>query len=256
MKKFLMLFIPVLVVAGTAFVFKNGGSGENVLGTFSGKNIFENKINSINQIDTKSGFRVYWFESNPSKLKLIPNFENPLTASEARVEYGCHALINGGFYTIENKPLGLFVNDEGKLESWHESSLLNGILTLNYLDTPRITRAEPKDSIRIGVQTGPFLKENGSYLDIKSSNDEARRSVALITGENKLYFAIIYNPKSQFLGPTLSELPGVLAEFEEKNGIEIADAINLDGGSTSSFYSQGFSLSEISFSGSFFCEQN
>lgn len=255
MKKILTFVLPILIVAALVYVYKNSSFERKILGSFS-----ETQEESIHKNDFEipfkdETFKVHWFEVNPEKLILIPNFEKPLTAREASIEYSCSKLANGGFYSKENSPIGLFMNDEGILSPFQKNNLFNGVVSVNALETPRITRIQPKDVLRIGLQTGPILKENAQFLTLSSSEDIARRTIAFTTGENKLYFAIIYDPKSSFIGPTLSDLPLVLEKFEEESGIVIADAVNLDGGSTSSFIDGDFSMSEISFSGSFFCEQ-
>lgn len=254
MKKIISFLLPIIILAGAIYLFKSQKNNDSILGMFTNNSLSTKEISNYLKTE-KSGFSTYWFEAEPEKIKLIPNFETPLTAAEARVEYGCKNLINGGYYTKDGRPLGLFINDEGVLENWHKSSLVNGLFSINYLETPRIVREEPRDVLRIATQAGPLLKENGTFLNVSSSEDKARRSVVFTTGENKLYFAIIFDPDSQFLGPALSQLPGVLEEFENQSGIVIADALNMDGGSTSSFYSSDRSMSEITFSGSFFCEQ-
>jgi len=79
--------------------------------------------------------------------------------------------------------------------------------------------------------------------------------ISAVTGDNKLIFMVIYDPKSVFLGPELVDLPQIVSLVSAENDLNIADAINLDGGSASAFKSRDFSLSEISPVGSFFCLQ-
>ncbi len=255
MKKIIFFLVPILVVSLIVYLFKNSPFEKKILGTFS-ENQTENVIKNDVEIPYKDEtLKIHWLSVETENLALIPNFEKPLTAKEISKEYGCTKMANGGFYTKDSKPLGLFMNDDGMLSGFIKSSLLTGVLSINYLETPRITREQPKDILRIGIQAGPLIKENASYLKIISNDEEARRTIAFVTGENKLYFATVYDPSSSFMGPTLADLPSVLQQFEEKSGIAIADAVNLDGGSTSTFMDGDFVQSEISFSGSFFCEQ-
>lgn len=256
MKKIFAFVLPIIIVTGLVYFFKNSPFEKKILGTFSQNEEVQSFKNDIEISYKEETLKIHWFNVDTTKIALIPNFEKPLTAREVQKEYGCTKLANGGFYTKENTPLGLFMNDNGILSSFLKSSLLSGVLSINYLETPRITREQPKDILRIGIQSGPLIKENATYLKIVSNEEEARRTIAFVTGENKLYFAIIYDPDSSFMGPVLSDLPVILQTFEEKSGLIIADAINLDGGSTSSFIDGDFTLNEISFSGSFFCEQD
>ena len=77
--------------------------------------------------------------------------------------------------------------------------------------------------------------------------------MGVITGDNTLYFIIIYNENQVFDGPFLQDMPSVMSEIQKETGIVFADAINLDGGTASTFYSDEVNLSEMSPVGSFFC---
>mgnify|MGYP001590102184 CR=1 FL=1 len=77
--------------------------------------------------------------------------------------------------------------------------------------------------------------------------------VGVVTDEDRLVFLSFYNPISYYLGPNLEDLPGLLKSFEKETGIQIKDAINLDGGTASAFYAEGVSLTELRPIGSYFC---
>lgn len=192
------------------------------------------------------------FDGEQVELQL--NLAEKNIATQLRQEKQCEFLVNAGFYTKDNKPIGLFVQNSEVIRNEVSSSLFDGFITINDLRIPRITREYPRDTIIYGLQTGPFLVENGKLTALKIKNDrEARRMVALVDGQNKLYFAAFYDKNSLFRGPLLAELPDiVLAEAKNRN-IEIADAINLDGGSASAFVSRDEVLTELSPIGSFFC---
>jgi exopolysaccharide biosynthesis protein len=200
-------------------------------------------------------YAFFWLEvEDLYSLELIPNFQERLTSQEAVIKYNCKSLVNGGFYLKDNSPAGYFVSEGGVLKNWSYNTLFNGVLSINDLATPRITWEVPRDSLRIALQTGPVLIENAQRIRLKTTSDDlARRVMAAITGENRLYFIVVYNPTQVFDGPKLKDLDDVLSQIEDKLGIVFADAINLDGGSASVFYSDDVELAEISFVGSFFC---
>ena len=197
----------------------------------------------------------YYKVNDISALSLIPNFDEKLTSEQLIEKLECKFLTNAGFYSRENKPLGLFTYNYKTRSSEIKSSLFNSFLSINDFDTPRITRVSPLDRLRIALQSGPLLKENAKFLIVKSSNDKkARRILAGVSGENELYFFAIYNKDQLYDGPLLSELPTLVGMIEDKLGVEFADVINLDGGSASLFYSPKLYLKELTFSGGFFCE--
>lgn len=203
-----------------------------------------------------NGYEVSWFQAEPDKLNLISNFKEKQNANNLFAENNCKLAANAGFYSIENKALGYFVNNYEVNYEFKPNKIMNGILSVNSLNTPRITREVTSDSPRIAVQTGPMLIENDFDLKAKLVKDKnARRMVAAVTGENKLYFLSIYNSESVFLGPEISELAEILIKFEELQDINIADAINLDGGKASYFNNGETVLTEISPIGALFCQK-
>lgn len=205
-----------------------------------------------------------WYKvSDTFNLTLTSNLEDKKDASDTFEERSCKFLSSGGFYTEEGQPTGLFISNGNTLRKYTSNSLLNGILSVNYIGTPRITVELPDDQLIVGLQSGPVLKENAEYRKLSLIRDEeSRRVVAGVTGYNELYFIVFYDKSSAYLGPLLETLPDLLKVFESESGIEFADAINLDGGSATAFYVRGqnpnktdqFSLSEVSPVGSFFCE--
>lgn len=200
-------------------------------------------------------YRVSWYGvDNIDSLSLIPNFSEKLPASSALGKYNCKFVSSAGFYTETNKPVGLFIHNGTTLESFKTNALFNGILSVNDFATSRITRDVPSDRLSIGLQTGPILIENSFARKLAIKNDKpARRVVAAVTGENKLFLLVIYTELGSFDGPYLNDLPEILKTAQKDIGQEFADAINLDGGSASAFYSPGVTLSELSPVGSFFC---
>src|SRR4030067_3128903 len=199
-------------------------------------------------------FMVSWFKvEDLSKTNLITNFKNKLTSKEILDKYNCRYLINGGFYSKDYLPIGLFINKEGQLSTQIQNNLFNGILSLNYFEIPRITRILPQDELFFAIQTGPLLIENDSAQNLRIKNDTYdRRVISAITGNNELYFLVIYDKNSSFSGPKLTDLPNILSEVEKSLSLDLADAINLDGGTASVFISPEIKLSELTSVGSFF----
>lgn len=213
------------------------------------------KINKteVNYNDVSYSFS--WFEvGNLDSLKLIPNFEQKLTSQEVKEGNNCKFLVNAGFYTKENTASGLFVTVGKTMFPFQQNSLFNGVVSVNDLGVPRITRGVPVDHLQTAVQSGPILIENASPQKLSLVRDErSRRTVAFVTGENKLYFAVVYSPTTAFEGPLLADLPTLLDLFGKKTNLLPADAINLDGGTASVFLTPEVSLTEAVSVGGFFC---
>lgn len=213
-------------------------------------------VNVDNQSLQIDNLTYSWFFINKiDSLKLIPNFNEKISSKEVIANNNCQFLSNASFYSQDNKPLGLFITNGNTLANFQTNSLFDGILSINDMATPRITRDIPQDHLNIAIQTGPIIKENNTFQTLQIQNDtESRRVIAAVTGGNKLYFVVIYDTESEYLGPMLSDLPGALKNFELKANISFADAINLDGGAASTFNSPSIKLSEINPVGAFFCQ--
>lgn len=200
---------------------------------------------------------VNWIEvSDISKISLHPNFEQKQTAKVLKSEKECTSLVNAGFYTTDNKPVGLFIQNGGMLRDRNTNNLFNGILGITFADKAFIGTKYPVGSTKYAIQSGPILISDSKELALSIKNDEnARRIVASLTPQGHIVFVVIYGPGA-YQGPMLEDLPGVMKAIETKINISFSDAINLDGGSASAFITDGVSLEELSPVGSLFCISN
>jgi uncharacterized protein YigE (DUF2233 family) len=237
------LFVLALVgiLLGTIFfTFKSESPGEPTVDSH------------VLSQDSSSG--VLWRKVDANAMVLIPNFEAKKTSKSAFEENGCETLINGGFYGRDNAPIGYFVADGQELSGFRQNKLFDGVLSVNEFGTPRITRKAPSDPLVSAVQTGPIVFENGLKVPLSIMRDRPdRRMLAAVTGVNELIFITFYSPESSFSGPRLAELPDAISKLNEAEELNIADAVNLDGGSASAFITAEISLTEASPVGSFFC---
>lgn len=203
-------------------------------------------------------YLVYWHKVPSEKISLHANFEEKSTARNFFEDNECLLLTNSGFYIADSgeeaRPTGLFIFDREQISGFRVNATHNGIFSINEMGVARITRQIPSGSMVHAVQTGPILMENGSAIDFNMLRDKnARRVVAAITGSNEVVFMIVHSPESSFGGPLLSDLPEILILIESQHNLGLADAVNLDGGAASAFYSENIYFSEISPVGAFFC---
>ncbi len=134
---------------------------------------------------------------------------------------------NGGFYTTQNKPIGLVKANNIVLNPSQNNRLFNG-----YVSDQGVGYEMP-NAANWALQTGPVLWNSNLPIKVNTINDKsARRGIAIQSSDNKLYFAIFYNPQALVLGPYLNDLPEILKLLN----ISIKSAINLDGGGASAFY--------------------
>lgn len=252
----LIITIPLVILG--ILIFKNQSTTPEKSGA---QNIEGTTTANKNSIEINN-LTFSWFEVESDKLTLVPNFTEKLTSKEFLGKNNCKLLTNASFYSkdkqslsADSRPIGLFISRGETLQNYQINSFFDGILSINDMATPRITREIPRDHLQNAVQIGPIIKENGSYLTLKIKDDSgARRVLAGVTGDNKLIFVVIYKADSEYLGPYLTDLPNILKDFEEKAKITFADIINLDGGAASTFNSPGVKLSELTSVGAFFCQ--
>ena len=138
----------------------------------------------------------------------------------------------------------MVIADNKTLNSGQNNRLFNGFVSDQGISY------EPPVMARWAVQTGPILWENNQPIKINTTNDKsARRGVAILSSDNKLYFVIFYNPMAEVLGPYLNDLPEILKLLN----ISITSAINLDGGGASAFYDGRTFLEESDPVGTILC---
>lgn len=185
---------------------------------------------------------------------LYPNFKERLSTQELLKQEGCQSLVSAGFYTKENEPIGLFITEGEQIKNRVESRLFDGIFSVDRNNEAKISLQTPQENVRLALQSGPVLIKDGKVLKLQIKEDKsARRVVLALNKTGEVYFLAIFNKDSVFEGPLLAELPRVVKSLEEKMDVEFLDALNLDGGSASAFYSDFLSLSELTPIGSFFC---
>ncbi|KKR71291.1 MAG: hypothetical protein UU14_C0031G0003 [Candidatus Roizmanbacteria bacterium GW2011_GWB1_40_7] len=198
--------------------------------------------------------RISWAIVQPKDVKLYSNLKEQHLSEQIKVDKSCSVLVNGGFYSEENTHLGLFVSNFEVISKFSQSATRNGFLWIDSSDNVKIGADFPSTIPRLGLQSGPLLKLNREPLALAIKNDEPkRRIVAGVALDNNLIFLVFYRDSAEYEGPMLEKLPEIIDLFKKQTGIDIVDAVNLDGGSASVFVSNYDSLRELTIVGSYFC---
>lgn len=195
------------------------------------------------------GYSVFSQKIRPDTLTLIPNFTEAKTSSELIDEHGCTYGANGGYYTTVNKPLGLFITGRAQLGATTTSSAANAFLSKYPNGTLALSQIPPPaDAVEFALQAGPHLIPG--ITPRITSDEHARRVLIANTSNNEWYFLVITHRENAYDGPLLSEIPSLLAKLPQN----VTEALNLDGGTASAFYSEdGARFGELTMVGSFFC---
>ena len=200
-------------------------------------------------------YRVAWFSvTDPGRISLIPNYKEKLASQTVRDANDCTHMTSGGFYTEANTPLGLLTIGDKTIGKYKNSSLFNGIFSVSENGSASIGPDIPQEKTQFQLQSGPILLSEGSPKVLRLRSDElARRVFVAVSAQGDVLLGVVYDAEATFGGPLLADLPEILEAFRKKTNLSIVAALNLDGGSASTFSSEGIFLQELSSVGSFFC---
>lgn len=209
-------------------------------------------------IDFKIGevsLQAAWIKvMDPKKISLYPNFQDHILSGDFRGQKKCQNLVSAGFYSKDNKPIGLFVTKGEKVSEKIQDRFFDGIFSVDNDGKPRITLQSPGDNLSLALQSGPILIYERRLQNLTIKDDKsARRVLVALTIDNQIYFFVIFEKESVLQGPYLEHLPKILGALGEKMKVHFSYALNLDGGTASTFYSDSIVLPEFAPVGGFFC---
>lgn len=258
MKKWLSVLTLILLIFGGFFYFRKStpqSPPNNVLSAIETPTAIPTFWKQSTVIDISGvPIRISWAIVNPEQVELYSNLKEQELSEEIKVNKNCQILVNGGFYSEEKTHLGLFVSNFETISKSLQSATRNGFLWIDSDEIVIIGSNPPNITPRLGLQSGPLLMQENLPLPLAIKNDEPnRRIVAAVTSDNKLIFLAFYRDSGDLQGPMLDVLPEIIDLFKKQTGIDIVDAINLDGGSASVFVSNYDLLREFAHIGSYFC---
>jgi len=209
------------------------------------------------QVGGSSDYQVNYLIVRPTDIiELYSNLDEMFTSSEIRSKYSCLSLVSGGFYTEEQKHIGLFYAQEKLKSNPTQNPLFDGFFTIDTNKKPLISASPPLDfsGLRIAIQAGPILYQSGKPKSLASTTGEfARRVMVGISNRGEITFIALSTKNNPVSGPKLRELPEIIKNLNTSTSLNITDALNLDGGAHSVFITDSANLGELSTIGSFFC---
>lgn len=249
MKKFIFLVVLVgVIILFMGYFLPKLRYGSDETGYVTQNDTSVEEASDVGKIVVSS------YKVNPDKsISMYSNFPEIHSSKSIKDKNSCEMLSSAGYYTPENKHLGLFVSKGVTISDFHSSSLLNGyVYILN--NSVIITDSPSRSNYDYALQAGPLVYLNGELQALTSANNEPARRILLgTTDSQEVYFFAMYDSQALYSGPKISEIPDYLAEFEKENDIEIVNLINLDGGSASALLAPGISLTELKPIGGYFC---
>ncbi|WP_367914816.1 phosphodiester glycosidase family protein [Leadbetterella sp. DM7] len=191
----------------------------------------EQEINYV-EVDLKKQAKRVHLAADPKVLKTTSAF-----AEENRVLVA----INGGFFDVKNGGAVDYIKVDGKVVNLTRtpSARANAVLTLHkkkitiQAATPENTEQSTAENVML---SGPLLVLNGSSIALDgnpfNSNRHPRTAMA-VQKNHKLILIVVDGRNSKAYGMSLMELARVMKWLGAK------DAMNLDGGGSSTLYIKG-----------------
>lgn len=178
---------------------------------------------------------------NPHHIHLSIGYQpdTPLSMADWMSQTHALAAINGGYFDKKNHPIALLVSDGQVMGTSYEGfgGMLavdkEGTITLRSLNQHPYSSDE---QLQQATQSWPMLILNGQVTNFQSNGVSDRRSVVAIDNQGRLLF--IASPSMAF---SLSEFADQLAASD----LSIQTALNLDGGASTSLYTNGKSSQDI-----------
>ena len=184
------------------------------------------------QIGERQNVTIRAFKIDPKKYNFQIIRPDEKTSSARNLASASNALlvINGGFFTSDDKSIGLLANNGKLLNKKHNTSWWSIFSIKNSMpsiETPN--KFNLTGNTEVAIQVGPRLVVNGKTMKLKEST--AIRSALGITYNNMIVIAI-----TSGYGISMRELSERMGNSVFKGGLWCKEAMALDGGSSSQIY--------------------
>jgi phosphodiester glycosidase len=170
------------------------------------------------------------FASKSCTLRVIDNPTGETLSDTMRREK-CAAGVNGGYFSSDFAPIGLLISDGKMIAPLQRARLITGVLSASVrgVQILRVREFSRREKIGAAVQCGPFLVDHYDRVHGLDDSTAARRSFAATATNDRALLGIC----SEI---SLAELAAILTTTCLADDLKIQRALNLDGGSSSTFW--------------------
>lgn len=172
------------------------------------------------------------FSASRYEFRVVPNLDGIYSSVREVVERRkAVAGINGGYFKPNSVPVGLLISRGEIIHPLEHAKLLSGVIVVRngITELRRIAEFAGTRGIQEAIQSGPFLVEASRPLSGLNNTREAARSFVFITANADWGIGICRSV-------TLGQLAQILVAPDLLPHARITNALNLDGGSSTSFY--------------------
>jgi exopolysaccharide biosynthesis protein len=173
-----------------------------------------------------------YFTAGDVVLETVPNLDGQLGGlSEIAQSKQALAGINGGYFDNGLSPIGLLISNDRVVHGLQRAKILSGIF---YVKAGRPALARTREfpgvkGVQQAIQCGPFLVDGGSPVLGLDQGRVAARTFIFSCNSSLWGFGICRSVTLEQMGRILTEIPLVPNH-------PISRALNLDGGSSTTFY--------------------
>jgi uncharacterized protein YigE (DUF2233 family) len=171
------------------------------------------------------------FEPSKATLRVIDQPNEPRkTLADVMSSEHCLAGVNGGYFDPGYEPVGLLVSAGRTIAPFRRARLLSGVLSVvnGRVRLQRAAEFSMNGKIREALQCGPFLVDHGRSVAGLDDMRSAHRTFIAIGAEK---IALGYCSSV-----SLAQLSSILTSGKITDDLRIERAMNLDGGSSSTFW--------------------
>ncbi|MEM1296234.1 MAG: phosphodiester glycosidase family protein [Verrucomicrobiota bacterium] len=189
-------------------------------------------------------FELTFFRSAECRLDVIDlprrSSLNGSALSAKFRERSCLAGVNGGFFAPDHQPLGLVVSNGTRTNRISSSKLLSGVVYSDHKGIHIVRRSAFRDHSKINalLQSGPYLVEHANAIRGLEATKSRRRTFIATDWRGNWAIGVTSSV-------TLADLAQILASSSPVTGWKVNRAINLDGGSSTGFYFDRATESDI-----------
>jgi exopolysaccharide biosynthesis protein len=175
-----------------------------------------------------------YFSPGNVKIEVIENTDGQIRGLRELIESdGGLAGINGGYFQANLDPVGLLISNDRLVGRLQKAKLLSGIF---YVENGRLGLVRTREfsgtkGIEQAIQCGPFLVDGGRAVTGLDDQRAAARTFIFSCGPSMWGFGICRSV-------TLEEMGDILAQTTMIPNHHIVRALNLDGGSSTTFYAR------------------
>lgn len=161
-----------------------------------------------------------------------PGDRRPLPSALASL--GAVAGSNGGYFHKDFAPLGLTVAQGETIQRFERAMLLSGVIAVRKgrIELVRSGRFKPGVDVQEALQAGPWLVERGTPVAGLNHTRPARRTIVANDGKGR-WVLLATSPVTLADAARLLCLKGIIGP------LTIANALNLDGGSSTALRAEG-----------------